>query len=212
MRTEESSACIWSWFHESRGLPGFGLVKGSLLLIKFRLRPLPIFTSPSPAVLAGPPDRPVPFDSAVDDDLLPAVKSTAEVVVLVLQVLDDQLEAADHRGGGVVGVDLGHAVVAAQGAVTGGVVDCATVFVPRVVPLRSLVHQGGRVKAFRRVVEPASRVAEGSSASASTASRLLLVVIVQILVIETARPPSADRRLNFIRRCETCDFCDFLML
>ena len=66
-------------------------------------------SSPSclPAVRAGPPDRPAPLHPALGGDLAAAVKAAAEVVVLVLQVLDDQLEAAGHRGG-VFGVDRGH--------------------------------------------------------------------------------------------------------
>ena len=45
---KESSADVWSWFHQSQGLQGVGLVKGGLLLIQFCLQRSPIFTSPSP--------------------------------------------------------------------------------------------------------------------------------------------------------------------
>ena len=43
---KESSAGVWSWFHQSQGLQGFGLVKGGLLLIQFCLQRSPIFYQP----------------------------------------------------------------------------------------------------------------------------------------------------------------------
>ena len=74
-------------------------------------------TSPSwaPAVRAGPPDHPAPLYAALGGDLLPAVKTATQVVIVVLQVLDDQLEAVGAAGhsGGVVGVERGHGVVPA---------------------------------------------------------------------------------------------------
>ena len=97
----------------------------------------------------------------------------AHVLVVVAWVLGHQLQAiaaAGHQGG-VVGVDRGHAVVPAQGAVPGAVVDHPAVFVRCVVQLRSLVHQGRRLKAFRGVVEPAPWVAEGELPALMTAGR-----------------------------------------
>ena len=97
----------------------------------------------------------------------------ANVLVVVVQALGHQLQAvaAAVAGGRVVGVDRGHAVVPAQGAVPGAVVDHPAVFVRRVVPLRSLVHQGRRLKAFRSVVAPAPWVAEGELPALMTAGR-----------------------------------------
>ena len=109
------------------------------------------------------------------------MKAMSAVVVLVLQVLGDKLEAvrAAGHGGRVVDVDPGHAVVAAERLVPRGEVEQSTGFVRGVVPLRSLVHHGRGVKAFWRVVGPPPWVAEGELRVASRASRLLALIIVR---------------------------------
>ena len=47
----------------------------------------------SAAVRAGSADHAAPFDSAQGGDLLPAVEAVAVVVVVVVEVLGDELEA-----------------------------------------------------------------------------------------------------------------------
>ena len=68
---------------------------------------------------ARPPDRPAPGYAAHGGDLSPAVEATAEVVVLVLQVFDDELEAVGAGGhrDGLVGVDLCRCVPTAWGCI-----------------------------------------------------------------------------------------------
>ena len=93
----------------------------------------------------------------------PIERAVRPVLVVLVQVLGSQFQAVGASGhqGRVVCEDRGHGVVAAQGAVPGAVVDHPAVFVRRIVSLRSLVHQGRRLKAFRGVVAPAPWVAEG---------------------------------------------------
>ena len=123
------------------------------------------WSSPSclPTVRAGLPDRSAPLHPTLGGDLPPAVQAPTQVCVMVLQVLRHEFQAvlASLHLVGIVGVDRGHAVVPAQGAVPGAVVDHPAVFVRRVVPLRSLVRQGRLAEAFRGVVGPAPWVAEG---------------------------------------------------
>ena len=87
----------------------------------------------------------------------------AHVLVVLVQVLGSQLQAVGASGhqGRVVRVDRGHTLGPAEWMFARGVVDYGIVFVRHTIPLRSLVHQGRRLKAFRGVVEPAPWVAEG---------------------------------------------------
>ena len=79
----------------------------------------------SAAVWAGVPDNAPPADAALGGDLASAVEAVAMVIVVVLQVLGDQLQAV---GAGcdlvrVAGVDRGRAVVLAKREVARSVVD-----------------------------------------------------------------------------------------
>ena len=133
------------------------------VVIRRMVGSLPLRPPWLPAVRAGRTDDAPPLHPALGGDLAAAVQAMAHVLVVVAWVLGHQLQAfaaAGHQGS-VVGVDRGHGVVAAEGAFAGAVVDHSAVFIRRVVPLRSLVHQGRRLKAFRGVVEPAPWVAEG---------------------------------------------------
>ena len=115
------------------------------------------------AVRAGPPDCPAPFDAVPGGDLLLAVEAVRPVLVVLVQVLRNQFQAVGASGhqGRVVRVDRGHALGPAEWMFARGVVDYGIVFVRHAITLRSLVHQGRRLKAFRGVVAPAPWVAEG---------------------------------------------------
>ena len=98
---------------------------------------LPAFLpSGLPAVRAGPPDHPAPFHPALGGDFAAAVKAMTAVVVVILNVLGHQLQA-----------------VGAAGHPSG--------VVRRVVPFRSLVHQG-RNTTQCKVLDLSSLVALGA--------------------------------------------------
>ena len=73
------------------------------------------------AVRAGWADHPAPLYSALGGDLPPAVQAATQVCVMVLQVLRHEFQAvlASLHLVGIVGVDRGHSLVPAQGAVPG---------------------------------------------------------------------------------------------
>ena len=112
---------------------------------------------------AGSADHAAPLDPALGGDFLPAVETVSAVVVGVLQVLCDELQAFVAAGDLVrfVGVDGEGRFVAAQRPVPGAVVDYGGFLVRSVVRVRQLVGQWGAVEMGWCVVEVPAWMAEG---------------------------------------------------